>query len=178
MDEKVKDAPKVPEKAAPKVGPKATHKAKAKPVAKVEPKADAKAAPKATKKDEKVGLKGIIDDLKVDKKINVENEKMTENTKTTDKIRAEVVADLEEMQTLMKGAVAGVTENVEKVHKKLVSLPADYIGQIKPLESVSKDVQEIQEKTLGHAYDLIKVINSTFNDITKDILSKTNKNLP
>jgi len=146
--------------------------------AKTAPKATAKPAPKpAAKKDPKVGLKGILDDLKTEVKIDMENEKMTESTKKTEEIKKEVFTDLEEMQSLMKGAVEGITQNVEKVHKKLVSLPADYIGQITPLGNVAKDVQDIQEKTLGHAYNLIKVINSTFNDITKDIITKTNKNM-
>ena len=165
-NKKVTPKPKTASKAAPKAATKTASGPRA------------KASMQTEKKDDKAGLKGIVDDLKIDKKINKENVKMTENTKTTDKLRTEVVTDLEEMQKLMKGAVDGITENVEKVHLKLASLPADYIGQIKPLESVSKDVQEIQEKTLGHAYTLIKVINSTFNDITKDIFSKTNKNMP
>jgi hypothetical protein len=171
--EKAKTAPK----ATPKPAPKAAAKAAPKAAAKVEPKAAAKPAPKAATKEQKVGLKGIVDDLKTEEKIYTENEKMSESTKKTDQVKKEVFTDLEEMLSLMKGAVEGVTLNVEKVHKKLVSLPADYLGQITPLGNVAKDVQDIQEKTLGHAYNLIKVINSTFNDITKDVITKTNKNM-
>jgi hypothetical protein len=142
------------------------------------PKAVPRSTPKTTKTEKKVGLKGIVNDLKVEGTNTKENVKMAENTKTTDKIKSDVFADLEEMQQLMKDAAEGVTANVEKVHQKLVSLPASYLGQIKPLEKVSKDVQEIQEKTLGQAYDLIRTINTTFNDLTRDIITKTNKNLP
>jgi prophage DNA circulation protein len=102
---------------------------------------------------------------------------MTEHTKKTQQIRSEVIADLEEMQQLVTGTVNDVTQNVKTVHQKIASLPADYVGQIKPLENVSKDVQKVQEKTLGYAYDLIKVINTTFNGISKDIITKTNRNI-
>ncbi len=137
-----------------------------------------RSTPKTTKTEKKVGLTEIVNDLKVEGTNTKENVKMAETTKTTDQIKSEVFADLEEMQQLMRDAAEGVTTNVEKVHQKLVSLPASYLGQIKPLENVSKDVQEIQEKTLGQAYDLIRTINTTFNDLTRDIITKTNKNLP
>jgi len=77
----------------------------------------------------------------------------------------------------MTGTVDNVTQNLKKAHQKIVCLPTDYIAQIKPLENVSKDVQAVQKKTVGHAYDLFRVITNTFNGMSKDIITKTNRNL-
>ena len=136
---------------------------------------------KQTKK-EKSGSKVITSDLKPEKSNKKEKKEMATEKKTEKKtkgkgLKSDVIADLKEVQLVVKEAVDGAADNVERVHQKLVSLPPKYLGKIEQFENVSKDIQDIQEKTLGHVYDLVKIINDKFSDITEDFLTKNEPKL-
>jgi hypothetical protein len=136
---------------------------------------------------EKPGLKQIVGDLRNKENIKKEEKKMTSEKKTTEKkkkkksrtneLTSDVISDLQEMQNVVRDAVDDAAENVEKVHQKIISLPPKYLGKIERFEDLSSDIQEVQEKTLGHVYDLIKTINNKFNDIAVDVLKRSEKRL-
>lgn len=103
--------------------------------------------------------------------------KMKTETKRTNKIdhskmKKAIISDAKIVQKLIKENVDNVSEDIERVHQKVVSLPIEYIGKIKRMEKISKDVQEIQENTIGHVYDLVRIVNAKVNDVATNILKK------
>jgi hypothetical protein len=103
-----------------------------------------------------------------------EMSKETKNIKEIDgkKMKKAIISDAKLVQKLVKETVDNVSEDIERVHQKVVSLPIEYIGKIKRMEKISKDVQEIQENAIGHVYDLVRIVNEKVNDVTLNILKK------
>ena len=125
------------------------------------------------KKQSKIQPNEVSIDLKNKDFNNQKEKKMTTEKTKANALRSDVIADLKDVQKVVKDAVNVAAQNVEKIHKKFISLPPKYFGKIERFEKISKDIKEVQEKTIGHVYDLIKIINDKFNDIAEDILTKS-----
>ena len=95
--------------------------------------------------------------------------------KTADKdevFKDEVVSDLEELQSVVKDAIDKGAKSIEDVHQMVAKLPLKYLEKIQAVETPAKNAIEIQERTIGHVYDLIRSINSRIDDIAKDVLKR------
>ena len=88
------------------------------------------------------------------------------------KMKKAIISDAKVVQKLIKETVDNVSEDIERVHQKVISLPVEYFGKIKRIEKIFKDVQEIQENAIGHVYDLVRIVNSKVNDVATNILKK------
>ena len=129
--------------------------------------------------EKNVKAKGIKDgeNLKTNKAKTKGERKMSKETKKTSKtdgkeLKKTIISDAKLVQKLIKETVDNVSEDIERVHQKVVSLPIEYIGKMKRMEKISKDVQEIQENAIGHVYDLVRIVNEKVNDVTLSILKK------
>ena len=52
-----------------------------------------------------------------------------------------------------------VTTTVENVHRSIAELPLTFLGSIKPLEEPVKEVREVQARSIGAIYGLIRRVN-------------------
>jgi uncharacterized protein Yka (UPF0111/DUF47 family) len=94
---------------------------------------------------------------------------MTNKTQT---IRKEFTGDLLNLQQVVKDAINNGATSIEQVHQALAKMPLKYLEKIERTEKVVKNVGDIQEKTIGHVYDLIRTVTDKVDDIAGDMLKK------
>ncbi len=131
--------------------------------------ANGKSSQKNGKGKSMKGAKIVME--KTTKKMNKE-EKMAEEKQNKENLKKEVVADLTEIQKVVKDAIDKGATNVEQVHQSIAKMPLKYLEKIERIESAAKKVGDIQEKTIGYVYDLIRRVNGKVDGIAKDMLQK------
>jgi hypothetical protein len=89
--------------------------------------------------------------------------------------RKEVVADVTEIQKAVKDAIDKGATSVEQVHRSIAKMPLKYLAKIEGVKSAAKDAGDIQDKTIGHVYDLINTVNDNVSSIASDILKTAGK---
>lgn len=100
---------------------------------------------------------------------------MTNAKQKTEDLRKEVVADLTEIQKVVKDAIDKGATSVEQVHRSVAKMPLKYLAQIEGTKSAAKDAGDIQDKTIGHVYNLIQTVNDNVYSIAGDILKSAGK---
>jgi hypothetical protein len=91
---------------------------------------------------------------------------------TNESLKDETVVNFREIQNVVSLAIEQGANSVEQVHQKIARLPLKYLERIEKVEDLAKDVSVIQEKTIGHVFNLIREVNTKASDITEDILDK------
>lgn len=95
--------------------------------------------------------------------------------KTTTKengLGKEVVTDIKEIQALVKKVIDNGANTIEDVHQAIAKLPLKYLQKIDVIKDPAKDVMDVQEKTIGYVYELIRDINQKVDDFAKDVLKR------
>ena len=64
---------------------------------------------------------------------------------------------------------------VEEVHKAIMNQPLDLIERIPPLEGAARSVREVQNRTVGSVYDIIRTTNRQVGNLARDLLSKAER---
>jgi len=100
---------------------------------------------------------------------------MTTAKKTSEDLRKEVVADLTEIQKIVKDAIDKGATSAEQVHRSVAQMPLKYLAKIEGAKSAAKDAGDIQDKTIGHVYSLIQQVNDNVYSIASDILKSAGK---
>ena len=95
--------------------------------------------------------------------------------KKNESLKDETIANIREIRSVVKNAIDQGATNVEQVHQTIAKLPLKYLERIEKIEDEAKDVRSVQEKTIGHVYDLIRNVNDKVSDIAKEILDKVDK---
>jgi hypothetical protein len=132
----------------------------------------------ATKKVEKIPQpesikpKNPVKEQKIEKKekITMTMDKVKEKKKMIGAIRNEVVTDVKEIQKIVKEAIDQGAVSIEQVHQAIAKLPLKYLGKINKIKNATDNLGGIQEKTIGHVWNLIKTVNDNAYDISKDML--------
>ncbi|MBW2368932.1 MAG: hypothetical protein JRH15_13710 [Deltaproteobacteria bacterium] len=97
-------------------------------------------------------------------------EKQTKEAKKNGKFLKETVADIKEVQQVLESAIEQGSKSIEEVHQALVKLPLKYLGKIEKIKETTKKMCDIQEKTIGHLYDLVRSLNEKVFDVSKDVV--------
>ena len=99
---------------------------------------------------------------------------MATQKKSTPKqtLKTDALADLDELRKLVKKAIDDGATNVEQVHQAIAKMPLKYLEKIELIEDRARDVKEVQEKTIGQVYQLVRTINAKAADFTEEILKK------
>jgi len=99
---------------------------------------------------------------------------MATKKQTTKKqtFKSEAVADLNELRKLVQKAIDEGAANVEQVHQAIAKMPLKYLEKIELIEDRARGVKEIQEKTIGQVYQLLRYVNAKAADFTEEILKK------
>ena len=131
--------------------------------------ANGKSSQKSGKGKSMKGAKIVMEEKTKDMK---KEEKMAEEKQNKENLKEEVVADLTEIQKVVKDAIDKGAANVEQVHLSIAKMPLKYLEKIERIESAAKKAGDIQEKTIGYVYDLIRRVNGKVDGIAKDMLQK------
>ena len=100
---------------------------------------------------------------------------MTTAKQKNEDLRKEVVADVTEIQKVVKDAIDKGATSVEQVHRSVAKMPLKYLAKINGVKSAATDAGDIQDKTIGHVYDLIQTVNDNVSNIASDILKTAGK---
>jgi hypothetical protein len=85
------------------------------------------------------------------------------------------MSSLNEMKDLVQEAIEKGATTVEEVHQAIARMPIDALERIAPGLPLAKTVGDVQKKTIGAMYEMIRVVNKTAGDIASDILAKSGK---
>jgi len=85
------------------------------------------------------------------------------------------MGELKKLKDLVQEMVDKGATSVEDVHKSIAALPLEVLEGIEGLEEPAKGIKEIQQKTIGGVYDIIRKVNSKVAEIADDIISKVEK---
>ncbi len=80
---------------------------------------------------------------------------------------------LSELVSLVQETIEKGATTVEEVHRAIMNQPIDIIEKIAPrLESTAESVKEVQNRTIGGVYDIIRTVNKEVGKIAQELLSK------
>jgi hypothetical protein len=97
-------------------------------------------------------------------------EKQTKEAKKKGALLKETVADIQEVQKVVKSAINQGSKSIAQVHQAVAKLPLKYLGKFEKLKVTTKKVSDIQEKTIDHFYDLVQSVNDNIFDVSKDVV--------
>jgi hypothetical protein len=104
-------------------------------------------------------------------------EKKIETAKETRDTQPTVFAKAKKLKRSARTSVLNRSKRIEKWHKKTAGLPFERLFEFKRLEEVAGDIIAIQNKTIGHGYDLARTVVTKVCDITDEILDRAEKRL-
>lgn len=82
------------------------------------------------------------------------------------------MGNLRKLKDLVQEVVDKGATSVEDVHKAIAALPLEVLESIESLEEPAKNVKDIQQKTIGGVYDIIRKVNNKVSELASDIIDK------
>ena len=71
----------------------------------------------------------------------------------------------------IRGAVDQGANSVEEIHKAIADLPLEVLERNGLFEEAAAEVREIQDRTLGAVYDVIREVNLRVNELSSGLLT-------
>lgn len=68
-------------------------------------------------------------------------------------------------------AVDDGTDTVEEIHKKVASVPLNLLEQIERFKAAAKDLQKLQDRSIGVVYKVVRDINHDVIRLVKKFLA-------
>ena len=87
-------------------------------------------------------------------------------------LKSEALSDLNELRKMVGEAIDSGAKNVEQVHQAIAAMPLKYIEKIDLFEEGAKGVKDLQEKTIGQMYKLLRTINTKAGEFAEEMLKK------
>ena len=82
------------------------------------------------------------------------------------------MASIKELKDLVQQAIDKGTTTVEEVHQAIASMPLDVLERIAPKSlPLTKTARDVQKKTIGTAYDMIRVVNKNAGAIAEQLIA-------
>ena len=82
------------------------------------------------------------------------------------------MGNLRKLKDLVQELVEKGATSVEEVHKSIAALPLEVLESIEGLEEPAKGIKEIQQKTIGGVYDIIRQVNTKVSEIAEELINK------
>ncbi|MBK7000998.1 MAG: hypothetical protein IPH35_13795 [Rhodoferax sp.] len=79
---------------------------------------------------------------------------------------------LNAMQKFVQESIDKGATSIEDVHKRLESMPLDFLAQITPLENIAKGSKEILNRSTGNVYESIRLVNMKVGEIAARMLGQ------
>lgn len=79
---------------------------------------------------------------------------------------------LRKLKDLVQEVVDKGATTVEDVHKAIAALPLDVLESVEGLEETAGSVKEIQQKSIGGVYDIIRRVNDKVAEIAEEIIGR------
>ncbi|MBF0227331.1 MAG: hypothetical protein HQK76_17945 [Desulfobacterales bacterium] len=82
---------------------------------------------------------------------------------------------LRELKDLIQEAIDNGATTVEQIHKDIANKPFEVLERINISGEKIQKIQELQDKTIGNVYELIRTLNQKIGEIASDLLAKIEK---
>ena len=79
------------------------------------------------------------------------------------------------LRTLVHDAVDKGADSVEEIHKSIANLPLRILEEAGILESTAKDLEKIQDRSIGAVYDVIRSVNDQVEKLAREVLAAGKK---
>ncbi len=83
--------------------------------------------------------------------------------------------NVRKLKDLVQEFVDKGATSVEDIHKAIAALPLEALEGIEGIGESAKGIKEIQQKTIGGVYDIIRSVNNKVAEIAEEIISKVEK---
>ncbi len=83
--------------------------------------------------------------------------------------------NVRKLKDLVQEFVDKGATSVEDIHKSIAALPLEALEGIEGIGESAKGIKEIQQKTIGGVYDIIRSVNNKVAEIAEEIISKVEK---
>lgn len=80
-----------------------------------------------------------------------------------------------DMKDLVQQAIDKGATSVEEVHQAIARMPIDVLERIAPGLPLTKTTADVQEKTIGAMYEMIRVVNRRAAEIAGDLFAASAK---
>ncbi len=80
-----------------------------------------------------------------------------------------------EMKDLVQQAIDKGATSVEEVHQAIARMPIDVLERIAPGLPLTKAAGDVQAKTIGAMYEMIRVVNKSAAEIAGDLFAASGK---
>ena len=99
--------------------------------------------------------------------------KKTETNETKgNSLKSDALSDLDELRKMVGEAIDSGAKSVEQVHQAIAAMPLKYLEKIDLIEEQAKGVKDLQEKTIGQMYKLLRTINTKTGEFAEEMLKK------
>ena len=82
---------------------------------------------------------------------------------------------LNDMKDLVQQAIDKGATSVEEVHQAIARMPIDVLERIAPGLPLTKTTGDVQEKTIGAMYEMIRVVNRRAAEIAGELFTASAK---
>lgn len=80
-----------------------------------------------------------------------------------------------ELRGLIHDAIEKGADSVEEIHKTIASLPLKILEEVGFLAGAAKEVEGIQNRSIGAVYKVIRQVNDQVETLAAEILSERRK---
>lgn len=82
---------------------------------------------------------------------------------------------LNSLQKFVQESIDNGATTIEDVHKRLASMPLDFLARIDVLESAAEGSKEVLNRSIGNIYDTIRLVNQKVGEIASRLLGQAEK---
>ncbi len=83
-----------------------------------------------------------------------------------------------DVRKLVHEAVEKGANSVEEIHKSIAALPLRILEEAGVMESTAKDLEKIQDRSIGAVYDVIRSVNDEVEKLAGEVLAAGRKAKP
>ncbi len=80
---------------------------------------------------------------------------------------------LNSVQTFVQESVDSGVTSIEDVHKRVASIPLDFLARLKPLKEIAEGSKEVLNSSIGNVYESIRLVNQKVGDIAGPLLGQS-----
>jgi len=85
------------------------------------------------------------------------------------------MGNLKEVKDLVQEAIDKGATTVEEVHQAIARMPIDVLELVSPGLPLAKTVADVQKKTIGSIYEVIRSLNKSAGEIAEGLLKSRGK---
>ena len=79
---------------------------------------------------------------------------------------------LNSLQKFIQESIDNGATSIEDVHKRVASMPLDFLARLGPLKGVAESSKEILNRSIGNVYESVRLVNQKVGEIAGPLLGQ------